>query len=113
LLPSIYQYGAAPGQQLVNVGNAYENLAGEYLAADQDRYNYEVNAPWQYLGQFSGMMSGLPDFSSTTSTQRGPGTNRAMSGLGGAAAGAQLGSMFGPWGTGIGAGVGALGGLFG
>ncbi len=33
--------------------------------------------------------------------------------LGGAASGAELGSVFGPWGTAIGAGVGGLAGLFG
>lgn len=113
LLPSVYQYGSAPGQQLVNIGGAYEGLAGDYLADDQARYNYNVNAPWQYLQQYANIVNGLPDFSSQTSTQTGvQSRNRGMGALGGAMAGAQLGSMFGPLGTGLGAIGGGLFGLF-
>jgi hypothetical protein len=100
---------------MVNVGNAYENLANEYIGADQARYNYNVNAPWQYLQQYGQLVNGLPDFSGSTSTSTGvQSRNRAMGALGGAMGGAQLGGMFGPLGAGIGAiGGGLFGGLFG
>jgi hypothetical protein len=110
LLPSLYNYGSAPGQQMVNVGGAYEGLNAEQIAADQAKYDYTQNAPWQYLNQFAGVVNGLPQFNTATSTGTAPGANRAMGALGGAASGASMGSSFGPWGTAIGA-VG--GGLFG
>lgn len=115
LLPSVYNYGQMPGQTMMGVGAQYEDLARQYTADDMARWNYNANAPWDYLQRFSGMMSGLPDFSSTSTTGPGqPGQNRFMSGAGGALAGAQLGSMFMPGiGTGLGAGIGLLGGLFG
>lgn len=114
LLPSLYAYGEMPGQSMVGVGGAYEALSREYLDADINRWNYDQNAEWDNLSRYASMMNGLPDFSSTTQTSTGgQGTNRAMGALGGAAAGAQLGSMLGPWGTGIGAILGGGAGLFG
>lgn len=114
LLPSLYQYGNQPAQDMIGVGGAYENLNREYLDADMARYNYNQNADWDMLSRYAGLMNGLPDFSSQTQTTTGQqGGNRAMGALGGAASGASMGSMFGPWGTAIGAGVGGLMGLFG
>lgn len=114
LLPGLYQYGQMPGQSMLDIGGMYEGQAGQYLQADQDRYNYNANAPWQYLQQYAQLMSGLPDFSGSTQTTRGPGPNRTMSGLGGAMAGFQLGNMIFPGMGGlVGGGLGALGGLFG
>lgn len=113
LLGSLYQYGQQPGQAMLDVGSMYENQAGQYLADDQARYDYQANAPWDYLGRYSAAVNGLPDFSGQSSRTQGPGPNRVMSGLGGAASGASLGSSFGPWGTAIGAAVGGLWGGFG
>lgn len=114
MLPSLYGYGQMPGQDMIGVGGAYENLSREYLDADINRWNYDQNAEWDMLQRYANMMNGLPDFSSTTQTTTGgQGYNRAMGALGGAASGAQMGSAFGPWGTGIGAVVGGLTGLFG
>lgn len=115
LLPSTYSYGLQPGQGMLDVGGMYEGQAQNYLNADQARYNYTANAPWQYLQQYAGLMNGLPDFSSQTTNTQGPGTNRVMSGLGGGIAGLGAASalgLTGPVGWGLGA-IGALGGLFG
>lgn len=116
LLPSTYQYGQMPGQSMLDIGGMYENQANNVLQGDVGRYNYNANAPWQYLQQYSGLMSGLPDFSSSTSNTTGTQqTNRLMSGLGGAATGAGIASalsLTGPLGWGA-AGIGGLLGLFG
>ena len=114
LLPSLYQYGEMPGQSMVGVGGAYEALSQQYLDDAMNRWNYGQNADWENLQRYASLMSGLPSFtSSTQTTSGGAGQNRAMGALGGAASGASMGSMFGPWGTAIGAGVGGLFGLFG
>lgn len=110
LLPSIFQYGAAPGQQMVNVGGAYEGLAGEQMADQIARYDYQNNAPWAFLNNYSSVVNGLPNLSSTSTSTQAPGRSRSMGALGGAMSGASMGSSFGPWGAAIGA-IG--GGLFG
>lgn len=91
MLPSLYGYGQMPGQAMLDVGGIYEGQAQNYINDDQARYDYQANAPWQYLQQYAGMMSGLPDFSSSTQTSTQPGPNRLMQGLGAAAS---IGSLF-------------------
>jgi hypothetical protein len=115
LLPGLFQYGQMPGQAMMDIGGIYEGQAGQYLGDDRARYDYTANAPWDYLQRYAGMMSGLPDFSSSTQQTQGPGANRLMSGLGGAATGAGIASALSlgsPVGWGL-AGVGGLLGLFG
>lgn len=55
-------------------------------------------------------MAGLPYGSSVTQPVN---RNRVAGALGGAETGSEIGSAFGPWGTGIGAATGGLMGLFG
>lgn len=115
LLPGLFSYGQQPGQAMMDIGGIYEGQAQNYMNADRERYDYQTQAPWQMLQNYSGLMSGMPDFSNTSSSTSGPGTNRIMSGLGGGIAGmgaAQALGMAGPWGWALG-GLGALGGLFG
>ena len=121
------QYGAL-AQDVQNT-LAGQQLAGSYSAtlADlmqapttlysqvgnaQDAYADAVNAaPAANLINYSEIIrSMLPGTNSATTTSGG-GTSRTKSALGGAASGAAMGSMFGPWGTAIGAGVGGLAGL--
>lgn len=112
LLPGLYQYGQMPGQSMLDIGGMYEDLAGRYLQDDVNRYNAPYQNAWDHLGNYSQLMSGLPDFSSTTQTTTGPRTNRMMSGLGGASAGAGIAqalSLGGPWGWGLAAAGGLLG----
>lgn len=114
LLPSLFQAGQLPGQAMLDVGGIYEGMANQYLGADRDRYNYEANAPWQYLQQYAGLMNGMPSFTNSTQSTTGPGSNRVMSGLGGAMSGFSLGNMIFPGAGGlVGGGLGLLGGLFG
>lgn len=90
----------APATLYSQVGNA------------QDTYADAVNAaPAANLINYSEIIrSMLPGTNSATTTSGG-GTSRTKSVLGGAASGAAMGSMFGPWGTAIGGGIGALSGL--
>ena len=78
----------------------------------RDMYADAVNAaPAANLSNYAEIIrSMLPGTNSATTTSGG-GTSRTKSVLGGAASGAAMGSMFGPWGTAIGGGIGALGGL--
>ena len=121
------QYGALA--QDVQNKLAGQQLAGNYSAVltdlmqapttlysqvgnAQDAYTDAVNAaPASNLTNYSEIIrSMLPGTNSATTTSGG-GTSRTKSVLGGAASGAAMGSMFGPWGTAIGGGLGALGGL--
>lgn len=94
LQPSLYSYGMMPGQTMLDVGGIYEGQAQNYLDADRARYEYNANAPWQNLQNYAQLMSGLPDFSSTTQTQTQPGPNRLMQGLGAASSIASLFAAF-------------------
>ena len=95
LLPGLYSYGQMPGQAMLDIGGIYEGQAQNYINDDRARYDYQANAPWQYLQQYAGMMSGLPDFSSSTQTSSQPGPNRLMQGLGAAGTAASIFAAFG------------------
>ena len=90
----------APTTLYSQVGNAQDTYADAVKAA-----------PAANLTNYSEIIrSMLPGTNSATTTSGG-GTSTTKSVLGGAASGAAMGSMFGPWGTAIGAGVGGLAGL--
>lgn len=71
----------------------------------------QLQAPWSLLNNYSNLVQG--QYGGTTSTQQPYFTNPAAGALGGAAAGAMLGTQVMPgWGTAVGAGAGLLlGGL--
>jgi hypothetical protein len=94
LLPGLFSYGQMPGQAMLDIGGMYEGQAQNYLQDDMARYNAPYNQNWQHLQNFAGLMSGLPDFSGSTSTQRGPGENRLMQGLGAASSIASIFAAF-------------------
>lgn len=99
---------------LGQVGAAQQQQAGNVLTDQMNRYNYNQNLPWQNLNQYSAILNGYGGLGGSSSiTQPAAQTNQAASGIGGALAGGQLGSSFGPWGAGIGAVGGGLLGLFG
>ena len=78
----------------------------------QDAYADAVNAaPASNLTNYAELIRSMIPGTNSSSTTTGGGTSRTKSALGGAASGAAMGSMFGPWGTAIGAGVGGLAGL--
>lgn len=92
--------GLGAGSQLAGLGEYARSVA-------------ESNNPAaRRLSFLQAGMAGAPSGQSASTTQPVY-QNRGAGALGGATTGAQLGSMFGPWGTAIGGGVGGLFGLFG
>ena len=85
---------------LGGVGAAREQQAGRY--ADE---------PYTRLQRYMGLVGGGGYGGTTTTT--GQGGSPMMGALGGAATGASMGSMFGPWGAAIGGVGGGLMGAFG
>lgn len=112
LSPSVYAQQYAPQQQMMNVGAQYEDLAGRTLQDQITRFQQGQQQPWNLLGAYQGALNGMGQMggSSTQSVQQ---PRNWGAPLGGALGGAQLGSMFGPIGTGIGAVGGGLLGLMG
>jgi hypothetical protein len=110
-------YNTAAQQQLAGSMNA-PNITNSINGALTNEYNMggnqqalqqsQINAPWQLLNNFSNLIQG--QYGGQSSTTQPYYQNQLAGGMGGAMGGAALGSMFGPWGTGIGAiGGGLLG----
>jgi hypothetical protein len=106
--------GLNESQAQMEAGAMYQNQQ-----QNQDQWNYqntyyqpEVTYPQMGLSDLEGAVSGMPYGSTSTASQSNY-SNPAMGALGGAASGAEIGSMFGPWGTAIGAVGGGLMGAFG
>jgi hypothetical protein len=112
-------YNTAAQQQLAGSLNA-PNLVNSINGAATNLYNMggnqqaleqsQINAPWQLLNNYSNLIQG--QYGGNTSTTTPYYQNQLAGGLGGAASGAAMGSMFGPWGTAIGAVGGGLLGAF-
>lgn len=95
------QYGDA--NQMMQVGASVEDQAQRYMAANQDRWNFNQQAPWQNMNNYASTIYGLPGgYGTQTSTQ--PGGSRLQGAAGGAATGAALG----PWGALAGGVLGAF-----
>ncbi len=105
LMPSYNQMGYNDIQQLMNVGAMNEDQAQRYMGANQNRWNFAQQAPWQNLGQYSQAIYGMPGQYGTQTTSQ-PGGSRLGGMIGGGLAGFAAG---GPWG----AAAGALGGGMG
>lgn len=92
-LGSLYSASLAPGLTQQAVGSIYDSQNQANLDADKAKYDYTAQAPWAQLQQFSAMMSGLPQF--TTSSTNGTTQQKQNSGLLGIlGTGAQIGSLF-------------------
>lgn len=108
------QQAGLAGQGLnLQAGGMLAGLGQQEQATNQaeltNRYNEYLRStygPMEGYNFLGGLLSG-----NSYATPGGP--SNAAGFLGGAATGASIGSMFGPWGTGIGAGLGGLVGLFG
>lgn len=106
--------GQLPGIGLLGA-DVLQNIGGQQQQLNQSNINAPLNAQQMLLAAASGM----PQFNallgqSGTSTGTEPiYRNKGAGALGGALTGAQLGSYFGPMGTGIGAVGGGLLGLLG
>lgn len=114
MLPGLYNYGLMPADTMLTAGSEYENLAAQYLAEAQNRYNYDANAGRSNVSWLADMMNGLPTYGTTTGTMTQPVQRRSplQGAAGGAAMGASVGSIFPGIGTVVGAGIGAVGGAF-
>ncbi|HKX56978.1 MAG TPA: hypothetical protein VJN01_12785, partial [Xanthomonadales bacterium] len=78
------------------------------------RWNFQQQLPYSMLSDYMSLLAGAPGGTTASTMYGGQQTsNPLMGALGGASSGAAVGSMFGPWGTGIGAIGGGLLGLFG
>ena len=107
--PTLANQDYADIGQLQAVGRAREDLGERQIGENMNRWNYEQQLPANKLGQFLQFVQG--NYGGTQQTQQPVYKNQAAGGLGGAMAGAQLGSMFGsPW---LGAIGGGLLGAFG
>lgn len=98
---------------LMRAGALTEDQAQRLIDAEREAYDFRQQAPWGALGQYSGIVQGMPQFGTTTSS--GPSGSRMQGGLGGALAGGGLGYMMGlsnPLIGGLALGGGLLGGLF-
>jgi len=108
-LPAAWQAQMMPYQAQLGVGQAYDAQAQKALQARLDKFNTIQQAPWNRLGAYAGVLSGVGN----TATQAGlvkPPSNPLGGLLGGGLMGGQIGNSMGGYG-GIGAGLGALGGL--
>ncbi|MEM5294248.1 tail fiber domain-containing protein [Burkholderia sp. JPY481] len=112
-------YNTAAQQQLqgsFNAPNLVNSVNGEIsnlynMGGNQQALQQQIiNAPWQQLGNYSNLIQG--NYGGTTTSSQPYYSNQAAGALGGAASGAAMGSMFGPWGTGVGAVAGGLMGAF-
>lgn len=75
--------------QLMRAGAITQEQAQNMINAEQQRFDFYQQAPWQALGQYGNIVQGLPGGYGTATTE-GPEGNPLMGALGGAAAGAGL-----------------------
>jgi len=111
LFPSIYDTGRNPGNDSLQYANYDRALQEDALTADQNRFNYMRDQPFNNLSWYSSLLNGTASpYASQTSTGTVPQGSRAAGVLGGAAAGSSIGknigSGYGGWGA-------LLGGLLG
>jgi hypothetical protein len=106
--PSLYEAQYLPAQHMQDVGNFYTQYAQQGLNDQMKQYAAQQAWPWEQLARYNAAVQGVGGLGGTTVTQS-PGPTQPSSTqrlLGGALAGAGMGSMFGP----VGMGVGAIGG---
>ena len=115
LLPTVQGAQLAPAQTMAGIGEANQAMEQLRLQEAAGNFNFDQYAPFLQSKELLSLVSGLPGGSNTTTGNvlQPPQPSTANKLLGGATAGASLGSMFGPIGTGIGALGGGLLSLFG
>jgi hypothetical protein len=113
LLPQTQGAQLAPALTTSGVGDVRQQLLREILGEKANRFTYEETLPLLMGRDLAGLVAGLPGGGTTTMASGPPAPPAWMRGLGGAASGASMGSMLGPWGTVAGGGIGALLGFMG
>jgi hypothetical protein len=112
MFPGVYDMGRQQGTDALEYANYDRALREDALGADQTRFNYMRDQPYDQLGWYSNLINGTASpYGQTT----GPAGSKTAGAIGGALAGAQLanGMGYGGWGQLIGAGLGGLGGYYG
>jgi hypothetical protein len=108
LAPQTATAQTIPGATTSAVGDVRQGQTQAELGGDIARYNYEQQLPLLTAKELAAAAAGLPG-GSTTTTATTPQANPVTASLGGAAAGATLGSALMPGiGTVAGAGIGGL-----
>ena len=112
--PQMLQSLGYPGQLASQIGTQLTADQQSQINADMARWNFQQQLPYSMLSDYMSLLAGAPGGTTASTMYGGQQTsNPLMGALGGASSGAAVGSMFGPWGTGIGAIGGGLLGLFG
>ncbi len=93
--------------RLLGVGGAVETKSGEVINDAMNRHDFAQAERDEALARYIAAING--NYGGTTQATGGQGS-RTSSTVGGALAGAQAGSSFGPWGAVIGGALGGIGG---
>jgi hypothetical protein len=104
-LSGLQQYQNSGAQALLGLGSMEEGQAQQQIQDQINRWNFNQQAPWSTLGQYSGIIGGLGNLGGSTTSTMPTTSNPLMGAVGGASAGSALG----PWG----ALAGGLAGYFG
>jgi hypothetical protein len=114
LFPALNQVGRQPGDDALAYANYDRAVREDSLSADQEKFNYLRDQPYNNLGWYGSLISGTASPYGTQS-QTGPAGSRTAGALGGAMMGAGMANQmgYGGWGQLIGAGLGGLGGYYG
>jgi hypothetical protein len=112
LLPMMNAYGQTNARGLMEIGGYREQMAGQQLQDQIDRWNFGQNAGWDQLGRYNSIVQPLAGLGGTD-TRTQPAQSRVGGVLQGAGGGAMIGSAIPGLGTVAGGVIGGLGGLFG
>ena len=110
MMPTLDAARLAPAQNLMTLGQFYNERAQSGLGDQIKTYNAQQSLPWEQLARYNAIVGGAGGLGGTMSgTQTTPINNPStlQKLFGGAAAGAGIGGSFGGP---AGAGIGALGG---
>lgn len=107
LFPGALQMGMMPGDLAQQYGGAYQQLAGQQIGEQMNRYSYPEQSLWDKMATAGGIYSGAGNYGTQTSDM--PGTSPVAGAIGGGMAGYGLSTLAGAptWLTGP---AGAVGG---
>lgn len=88
-------------QSMMQAGAITEDQAQRMIDAEKAKFDFQQQSPWQTLGQYGGIVQGMPSGYGTMTAPSQQGSR-----LSGMAGGAMAGSSFGPYGALAGAGLG-------
>lgn len=106
--PQLAQQDYFDAAKLAEVGGVREDLQQQLIDAAVARHGFAQTEPWQRLALYNQLIQGNYGGQSTSMTTTTPRRAVGAGLLNGAATGASMGMMFGPWGGLAGAGIGGL-----